>query len=359
MEKEQPRPPPEPAPDVRDDPRVVAHRCPFCHEPVRPDDEAWVACARCLGRQHAACWDEGGRCAACRHDRSLAPTGRRSARPPRSAAPLRLLVAVFATLLVVGWLVGLLLLAPAPPAVNAPPLEFSPPPPLPSPPVVALELTPPSPAPSPPAPGLWSSSADRLRALRDAELERADAAERARLLGADGAAEPGGERSSTRQEPFTWLPDGAADVDVARRLVREQRERALEREGDVNSLVLLAHVNVYTGNPAQAVVDCERALDQDPRHGPAWTVRGWARLALDDRDGAELDLLRGQRLSDDPTWAEIGLGRLTELRGRLPAALLHYEAGLQLGRERLERPVDHVSDLRRRIERLERLVEGR
>lgn len=80
MEKEQgkepkPKSTPEPAPEVEADPRVVANRCPFCRESVRPEEERWVVCAQCLARQHAECWDEGGRCAACNHtQRMLAPT---------------------------------------------------------------------------------------------------------------------------------------------------------------------------------------------------------------------------------------------------------------------------------------------
>jgi hypothetical protein len=40
-------------------------RCPFCHEGVEVEREAWVACEKCLARHHLACWDEGKRCAAC------------------------------------------------------------------------------------------------------------------------------------------------------------------------------------------------------------------------------------------------------------------------------------------------------
>jgi hypothetical protein len=40
-------------------------RCPFCHEGVAVESEAWVACEKCLARHHRACWDEGKRCASC------------------------------------------------------------------------------------------------------------------------------------------------------------------------------------------------------------------------------------------------------------------------------------------------------
>lgn len=51
----------------RDDVRMESSptRCPYCHEGVAVEAEAWVACERCLARHHRACWDEGQRCAAC------------------------------------------------------------------------------------------------------------------------------------------------------------------------------------------------------------------------------------------------------------------------------------------------------
>lgn len=53
-------------------------RCPFCHEDVRFERESWLACAGCLARHHAACWDEAGACAACGDPRALAvPRNRR------------------------------------------------------------------------------------------------------------------------------------------------------------------------------------------------------------------------------------------------------------------------------------------
>ena len=56
-------------------------RCPFCHEDVRREaPQAWVACAGCMARHHAACWDEAGRCSACGVGERLAPE-----RPARQA----------------------------------------------------------------------------------------------------------------------------------------------------------------------------------------------------------------------------------------------------------------------------------
>jgi Zn-finger nucleic acid-binding protein len=48
-------------------------QCPFCHTPVTPSDSK-VACDRCMGWQHAPCWDEHGSCATCRGTIRLART---------------------------------------------------------------------------------------------------------------------------------------------------------------------------------------------------------------------------------------------------------------------------------------------
>lgn len=48
-------------------------QCPFCHTPVAPSDEK-VACDKCMSWQHQACWEEHGRCAACRATVRLART---------------------------------------------------------------------------------------------------------------------------------------------------------------------------------------------------------------------------------------------------------------------------------------------
>lgn len=53
-------------------------RCPFCHESVAVETEAWVACERCLARHHPDCWKESKNCASCGETRSLA----RDAREP-------------------------------------------------------------------------------------------------------------------------------------------------------------------------------------------------------------------------------------------------------------------------------------
>jgi hypothetical protein len=89
-EKKQP-PPSEPAPEVapRDDVSVSASptRCPYCHEGIQIDAEAWVACSGCLGRHHRDCWDEGGKCAGCGETEALSRAGAPAVGPtqPRDA----------------------------------------------------------------------------------------------------------------------------------------------------------------------------------------------------------------------------------------------------------------------------------
>jgi hypothetical protein len=53
----------------------VSHpRCPYCHDEVMPPD-AKEACNGCMSWQHAACWDELSRCAACQRARDVAKGG--------------------------------------------------------------------------------------------------------------------------------------------------------------------------------------------------------------------------------------------------------------------------------------------
>lgn len=81
MEKEKPERPPAPLEvPARDDVRVLANRCPFCHEDVAVEDDHWVSCRSCQARHHADCWAEAGRCGACGDERKLVPAA--------AAAPL-------------------------------------------------------------------------------------------------------------------------------------------------------------------------------------------------------------------------------------------------------------------------------
>lgn len=75
-------------------------RCPFCHDDAAADGT--VACAECLARHHSACWDEGGRCAACGVERRLESLDERRG-PEQLASPLR----SRALLVLIGITVGL------------------------------------------------------------------------------------------------------------------------------------------------------------------------------------------------------------------------------------------------------------
>lgn len=67
LEEERTRHPPPPHAEVapREDVRVLRNRCPWCHEAVRVDDQAWVSCRDCQARHHDGCWGEAGVCGAC------------------------------------------------------------------------------------------------------------------------------------------------------------------------------------------------------------------------------------------------------------------------------------------------------
>ncbi len=109
MQKE--RDPSEPRPPAVEPTRDLGlHRCPFCHEAVGPSSQpagagehsgSWVSCASCLARHHAACWDEGKRCGACKHPTRLVPEGSVQ-REPVSALRVAIYVMGLAVVLVVG-----------------------------------------------------------------------------------------------------------------------------------------------------------------------------------------------------------------------------------------------------------------
>jgi len=77
MEKP-PAEPPQPPPE-RDDVKVNAHRCPYCHDDVAAADG--VVCRDCLTRHHPACWDEAAKCSSCGSTTRLA-----TERPPLTDA---------------------------------------------------------------------------------------------------------------------------------------------------------------------------------------------------------------------------------------------------------------------------------
>ncbi|RMG08470.1 MAG: hypothetical protein D6731_21925 [Planctomycetota bacterium] len=58
-------------------------RCPYCHDEVDVDGEAWLACAACLARHHEVCWTEARGCASCGEEQALGRVATPGAGPPR------------------------------------------------------------------------------------------------------------------------------------------------------------------------------------------------------------------------------------------------------------------------------------
>jgi hypothetical protein len=48
-------------------------RCPYCHEHVEVEREAWVVCRSCLARHHQGCWQGDAECATCGRTEFLSP----------------------------------------------------------------------------------------------------------------------------------------------------------------------------------------------------------------------------------------------------------------------------------------------
>jgi hypothetical protein len=84
--------------DVRAEASPV--RCPFCHDGVDVEQDAWRACEKCLARHHGACWDEAGRCSACGSSAALARVtspGVATPEPPRVPRAVALELADYAS----------------------------------------------------------------------------------------------------------------------------------------------------------------------------------------------------------------------------------------------------------------------
>lgn len=91
----------------RGDVHVLRNRCPYCHDDLELEEEAWIACAGCLARHHEGCWAEGGACGACGGGERLAPVQEAGVRleeaappPPDSGMVLGLVLTTFVVALV-------------------------------------------------------------------------------------------------------------------------------------------------------------------------------------------------------------------------------------------------------------------
>jgi len=232
-----------------------------------------------------------------------------------------------------------------------------PPPPRPAaPPARPAPIAPPRPAPR------WDpAAAARARARAELTPTLDEALARAEVLApADRARREAlaRERGSIlrSEDDFLWLPEWPAPDDpvYARHLAGFS---SMAGPGPGVSLVFMAHVAERTQAPAAALEACEQLLDRDPGDGVAWTIRGWAHLAIGELDRAEADLLLGaaQVTSGiNAGWAIAGLGRVHEARGDLEGALRRYVVALGClpavppGAQ----ACDAAGELRARIERL-------
>jgi hypothetical protein len=296
--KPRPRPAPEAAP--RDDVVVVTSRCPFCHEGVDPAAAAWVACSACLGRHHAACWGEAGRCAACGTTTHLQPPGARGS----AAARTVWLVLSGGLLLMLGLGVALVLFqhkAPAPPPISGP---VRPRP-------IPLPATPVAPVAPRAVPDPFEESNDRAVVARARELLKqgdldADEALRLAALERRLASQRGDgppESILTSESDFLFVDGTAGTAVMGRRMSANP-----DFKGDPGEGCLVAYGHLLLGDGAACVAAANRVLDLVPWYSVAWSLRARGKARLGDAAGAQEDAARAATMArsgngHDRLWA--------------------------------------------------------
>ena len=75
-------------------------RCPYCHDEIALQGEAWLCCALCLARHHRECWREHGLCASCDNPQALTHVPKAERSIWRAPATRREQVARWATLMI-------------------------------------------------------------------------------------------------------------------------------------------------------------------------------------------------------------------------------------------------------------------
>jgi tetratricopeptide (TPR) repeat protein len=90
--------------------------------------------------------------------------------------------------------------------------------------------------------------------------------------------------------------------------------------GDAGTLVEMGTLFLAAGEPADALVVLDRAVERDPAHVDARFRRALALLALDRTEAARADFERLLSLSPEGPWAEKARLALEELPGTAPSA---------------------------------------
>ena len=125
----------------------------------------------------------------------------------------------------------------------------------------------------------------------------------------------------------------AARFDSASRLA----QAALAADGNlIEALVARASLHLATRSPARAIPLLEHALTIAGTDGRTWSTLGFARLQLEDAEGALAALERATQFMPEHVGTWIGLGWTRLLLGHLLAARQAFESAVALDRNAAE-----------------------
>lgn len=172
-------------------------------------------------------------------------------------------------------------------------------------------------------------------------------------LSAEHLAPSGAPRPLHANQPLFDLlppPDHAEHEAVLTDKLAVMERVVAERPAEADAAAYLAYLRLHRGDRAGATAAADQALRLQPGLWLGWVVRGQARLAAGDLQGAERDLLLGDALCPrDPSWALLARADLAEAQGDLTRALdLCREALPQVTRR-----YGHADLLKQRVARLE------
>jgi tetratricopeptide (TPR) repeat protein len=204
--------------------------------------------------------------------------------------------------------------------------------------------------------------ADAIAALATLAQATTDPDELARLRGAaqvlerlsaEHLAPPGAPRPLHANQPLFDLlpPPDHADLEAVLTDKLAIMERVVaERPDEADAAAYLAYLRLHRGDQAGATAAANQALRLQPGLWLGWVVRGQARLAGGDLQGAERDLLLGDALCPrDPSWALLARADLAEARGDLARARDLCQEALPL----VTRRYGHADALKQRVARLD------